>query len=116
MTTYTGPDRTYSAGVPSQGSDSFAVTPEGLISGEYPTQFVQDIQSAASQTLAAYTVVGYDQNKRIVKATNDVVAAVAATGTAVAISKGCHARTSSTTNASHRPPRGGVPDPAPRHG
>ena len=81
MTTYTGPDRTYSAGVPSQGSDSFAVTPEGLISGEYPAQFVQDIPSAASQTLAAYTVVGYDQNKRMVKATYDVVDAVAATGT-----------------------------------
>lgn len=68
MTTYTGPDRSYNAGVPEQWSDDFAVTPEGLITGEYPAQLVQDLPTAASQTLAAYTVVGLDSNGRVVPA------------------------------------------------
>lgn len=68
MPTYTGPDRTYNAGVPSQQSDDFGVTPEGLITGEYPTQFVQDIPVALSQTLAAYTVVGLNGSGNVVRA------------------------------------------------
>lgn len=69
MTTYTGPDRTYNAGVPAQWADDFAVTPEGLITGEYPAQFVQDLPTAYSQTLAAYTVVGLNSSGEVVKAT-----------------------------------------------
>lgn len=68
MATYTGPDRTFDAGVPAQWSDDFAVTPEGFIVGEYPTQFVQDIPVALSQTLAAYTVVGLDASGNVIPA------------------------------------------------
>lgn len=69
MTTYSAPDRTFDAGVPAQWSDDFAVTPEGLIVGEYPAQFVQDLPTAFSQTLAAYTVVGLNAAGEVVKAT-----------------------------------------------
>lgn len=68
MATYNAPDRSFSAGIPSQGSDSFTVTPEGLIVGEYPAQFVQDIPVALSQTLAAYTVVGLNAAGNVVPA------------------------------------------------
>lgn len=69
MTTYTGPDNTWSAGVPSQSADNFAVTLEGLIVGETPAQFVQDFPTAYSQTLVAYTVVGLNASGEVVKAT-----------------------------------------------
>lgn len=69
MAIYRSPDRSFNAGVPSQGSDSFAVLPEGMIVGEYPAQFVQDIPTAFSQTLAAYTVVGLNAAGEVVAAT-----------------------------------------------
>ena len=69
MATYSAPDRTFDAGVPAQWSDDFAVTPEGLIVGEYPAQFVEDKPTAYSQTLAAYTVVGLNASGEVVKAT-----------------------------------------------
>lgn len=73
MTTYTGPDRTFDAGVPAQWSDDFAVTPEGFITGEYPAQMVLDHPVAESQTLAAYTVVGFDASGNLVPALLDLV-------------------------------------------
>lgn len=69
MPTYTSPDRTFDAGVPAQWSDDFGVTPEGLIVGEYPAQFVQDIPVALSQTLTAYQVVGLNASGNVVPAT-----------------------------------------------
>lgn len=71
MTTYTMTDRSFGAGVPAQGSDSFVALQEGLITGEYPTQFVEDIPAANNQTLAAYTVVGKDGSGNIVPAVYD---------------------------------------------
>lgn len=68
MTTYTGPDRSWDAGVPKQTSDDFAVTPEGFITGPTPPQFVVDMPVALSQTLAAYTVVGQNAAGAIVPA------------------------------------------------
>lgn len=68
MTTYVGPDRTWDAGVPKQTSDVFNVTGEGLIVGDYPVQFVEDMPVALNQTLAAYTVVGVDGSGNIVPA------------------------------------------------
>lgn len=78
MVTYVGPDRSYTAGVPTQSSDNFAVTPEGLITGDVPAQFTVDIPTAPSQTLAAYTVVG-------VNASGQVIPAVAGTTQAIGI-------------------------------
>ena len=69
MVTYTAPNRTYDAGVPAQFSDDFAVTPEGLITGEYPAQFVEDKPTAYSQTLTAGMVVGLNSDGDVVQAT-----------------------------------------------
>lgn len=69
MVTYTGPDRSWDAGVPKQESHDFGVTPEGFIVGEYPTQFVQDKPAALSQNLKQYTVVGFNADGDIVPAT-----------------------------------------------
>lgn len=77
MVTYTAPNRTYDAGVPSQFSDDFAVTPEGLITGEYPAQFVQDLPTAFSQTLTAGMVVGRNADGDVVQATYNVTPASA---------------------------------------
>ena len=68
MTTYTASDRSWDLGVPKQDANDFGVTPSGFITGEYPTQFVQDIPVAPSQTLAAYTVVGLNGSGQIVPA------------------------------------------------
>ena len=71
MATYTPIDRSFNAGIPSQGSDTFNVLAEGLITGEYPHQMVQDLPVALNQTLEAYTVVGFDDNGNITTAVND---------------------------------------------
>ena len=69
MAIYTSPNRSFNAGVPSQSSDSFTVLAEGMIVGEYPAQFVQDIPTAYSQTLTAGMVVGLDASGEVVRAT-----------------------------------------------
>lgn len=68
MTSFIAPDRTWDAGVPQQYSDSFLVTPEGLITGETPRQFVVDMTAALNQTIAAYTPVGLDGSGDIIPA------------------------------------------------
>jgi hypothetical protein len=79
MVTYTAPSRTHDAGVPAQWSDDFAVTLEGMIVGETPAQFLEDEIVAYSQTLVARTVVGFNEAREIVTATQTAVPAVAAT-------------------------------------
>ena len=69
MVNYVAPDRTFDAGIPSQDSHDFGVTPEGLIVGEYPVQFVEDKPTAYNQTLPAYTVVGLNSAGDVVRAT-----------------------------------------------
>lgn len=73
MVTYTAPNRTYDAGVPAQWSDDFAVTPEGLITGETPAQFTMDLPTAFSQTLTAGMVVGVNASGEVVQATWNAV-------------------------------------------
>jgi hypothetical protein len=68
MPTITAPSYAESVGVPVQWSQDFSVTPEGLITGSQPEQFVEDLPIAASQTLAALSVVGLDANGRIIPA------------------------------------------------
>lgn len=68
MPTTTPPDRSYMAGVPEQWDHDFAVTKEGLFTGEYPRQFVQDIPVALNQELEAYEVVGLNAAGNIVPA------------------------------------------------
>lgn len=75
MATYVSPDRTFTAGVPTQSSDSFSVLLEGLIVGEYPAQFVEDKPTAYSQTLTAGMVVGLDASGEVVQATWNAVPA-----------------------------------------
>lgn len=92
MATFTAADRSWDVGVPSQVAHNFGVTPTGLIIGEYPTQFTQDMPTAFSQTLAAYTVVG--QN-----AAGEIVAAVSGDATTRAIGILLYPVTSGATGA-----------------
>lgn len=71
MATFTAADRSWDVGVPAQESHDFGVTPTGLITGEYPTQFVEDLPAALNQTLAAYTVVKLNADGDVVPATAD---------------------------------------------
>lgn len=71
MVTYTSPNNTWDAGVPSQEAHDFAVTLEGLITGETPAQFVQDLPTAFSQTLTAGMVVGLSSGE-VVQATTAI--------------------------------------------
>jgi hypothetical protein len=68
MPTITAPNYAETVGVPQQWSQDFGVTAEGLITGSQPEQFVTDIEVAASQTLAALSVVGLDANGRLIPA------------------------------------------------
>lgn len=68
MATFTAPDRSWDIGVPKHESHDFGVTPHGLIIAEYPAQFVVDMVTAYSQTMAAYTVVGQNAAGEIVPA------------------------------------------------
>ncbi|MER9522503.1 head decoration protein [Mesorhizobium sp. M0292] len=62
-----------SAGTPSQWTDTINPVLEGLIVGETPAVVVQDLQLAASQTLAAFTPVGFDGSGNLVAALLDTV-------------------------------------------
>lgn len=70
------PRQDFDAGVPSQWSEDFGVTIEGLITGETPKQFAEDMTVALSQTLAAYTVVGLNAQGNIVPAEFGVTQAI----------------------------------------
>jgi hypothetical protein len=68
MATYTPPHLAKFAGIPRQGTDDIVVTPEALITGDIPAIFNMDMPIAASQTIAAYTVVGLNGSDQIVPA------------------------------------------------
>lgn len=74
MPTIKAPNYAETVGVPQSWSQDFGVTLEGLITGSQPEQFVVDIPVAASQTLAALTVVGLDDDGRVVEATGTIKA------------------------------------------
>lgn len=76
MPTITPPNYAETVGVPQAWSQDFGVTPEGLITGSQPEQFVVDIPVAASQTLVERQVVGLDGNGRIVPAQAGSVQAI----------------------------------------
>lgn len=59
MATYNAPRLAQFAGMPSQSSDSILGYIEGLITGESPLPVVLDLPLAQSQTIPAYTPVGY---------------------------------------------------------
>lgn len=56
-------------GIPAQTSDTIGATPESLFLSTHPEPVTFTEVVAASQTLAAFTVVGKDANGRLVKAT-----------------------------------------------
>lgn len=83
MATITPPDYSALAGIPAQGSDTINVAPEGLITGHLPALLTEDMTYAASQTIAARTVVGLDGNGDIIPAVLDTTAAIGITVIAV---------------------------------
>ena len=76
MATITPPDLAKLAGIPSQGSDTILVTPEGLITGNVPDVLTEDMTVAASQNIPAYTAVGFDGSGNIIKAVLGTTAAI----------------------------------------
>lgn len=68
--------RDFEAGVPEQWTQDFGVTIEGLITGETPKQFTEDMPVALSQTLEAYTVVGLNGAGNVVPAEFGVTQAI----------------------------------------
>lgn len=79
MATITPPDYAKTAGIPSQSSDNINVTPEGLITGDFPKVFTEDMTFAINQNIPAYTPLGLD-------ASGDLIPAVLGTTAAIAIS------------------------------
>lgn len=69
MPTYNPPAMDSGLGIPSQSSDVIGARPRPLILSMHPATLTQSFAVAASQTLAANTVVGLDANGRIVSAT-----------------------------------------------
>ncbi len=69
MATYNPPAMDSGLGIPSQSSDIIGARPEVLFLSSHPAPITQSFEVAASQTLAANTVVGLDANGRLVKAT-----------------------------------------------
>lgn len=78
--TITLPNESQLAGIPSQWDDTITATVNGLITGNSPPILTQDLVFEASQTIAALTPVGFNANKRLVAATDDVASAVKASG------------------------------------
>lgn len=76
--TITLPNLSQGAGIPSQWDDTISATIAGLITGSAPAVLTQDLVFATGQEIDALTPVGYDADKELVPATDDVGVAVAA--------------------------------------
>lgn len=62
------PNQEGGVGIPSQWSDTINDPLGPLFLSSHPDPLTMDYEVAASQTLAAFTVVGFDANKRLVPA------------------------------------------------
>lgn len=69
MPPITPAERARMAGIPSQSEQDINLTPEGLITGDYPAKSTEDVTVAANQTIPAYTPVGFNAAGNIVVAT-----------------------------------------------
>lgn len=69
MATYNPPAMDAGLGIPSQASDTIGAVPQPLLLSDAPDAVTFSEVVAASQTLAAFTVVGKDSSGRLVKAT-----------------------------------------------
>ena len=67
------------AGFPGQWSDSIAAVAEGLIVGETPAVVVQDMVLAVSQTILAYTPLGFDGSGNLIPAVSGTTQAIGIT-------------------------------------
>ena len=73
------PYRAQSAGIPSQWSDTIVPVLEGLIVGETPAVVTEDMTFAASQTIPAFTPVGFDGSGNLIPAVHTTTPAVGLT-------------------------------------
>ena len=69
MVDYTIPAVDSGLGIPAKTSDTIGPTPDSVFFSSHPAPVTFEEVVAASQTLAAWTVVGKDANGRLVKAT-----------------------------------------------
>lgn len=70
------PNQEAAVGIPTQWQDTIAAPPGPLFLSQHPPGLTFDYEVAASQTLAAFTVVGFDANKRLVPAALGSVVAI----------------------------------------
>jgi len=81
-------DRSAGAGVPAQWSEDITAVDIPLWTGDYPAPLTQDLIVAASQTIPAYTPVGFDGSGRIVPAVSGTTQAIGFTVAAIASPSG----------------------------
>jgi hypothetical protein len=74
--TITPQDYAKSAGIPSQWSDTIAVTAEGFVTGDKPEIFSEDMTIAINQTFIARQAVGLDGTGDLIPAVFGVTPAV----------------------------------------
>lgn len=74
--TITIPNQEGGVGIPSQWSDTIADPLGPLFLSSHPDPLTIDYPVAASQTLGAFTVVGFDASKRLVPAVLGTTAAI----------------------------------------
>jgi len=77
------PDRSATAGVPSQWSEDITAVDIPLWTGDTPAPVTQDLIVAASQTLPAYTPVGFNGSGRLIPAESGVTQAIGFTVAAI---------------------------------
>lgn len=70
------PHTAHLAGVPGQWSDTINPTNEGLICGETPAVVTQDLAVAPSQTIPAYTPVGFNGSNQLIPAVSGTTQAI----------------------------------------
>ncbi|MDR3474331.1 MAG: hypothetical protein P4M09_21990 [Devosia sp.] len=73
------PNRSQTAGIPRQWDDTISAVDIALVTGDTPSIVTEDLEVAANQNLPALSVVGFDANGRLVKATSTVEATGALT-------------------------------------
>lgn len=83
MATLSPPVRAATAGIPTRTDYDVPATHVALIAGHEPDIFVEELIVAASQTIAAYTPVGFDGSGRLVPAVFGTTQAIGITIAAI---------------------------------
>lgn len=83
MPTLYPPVRAATAGIPTRTDYDIPVTQVALLAGDEPDAVVEELIVAASQTIAAFTPVGFDAQGRLVPAVSGTTQAIGITTIAI---------------------------------